>query len=148
MRVTFLTTAVLLMSLTFASCDKEQGDTTKPTILLEGPAEGGTLKVGHHVHFEMELTDDVALGSYKVEIHNNFDGHSHSKATKAHDHKEPFAYNKEWNDIAGKRNAHIHHHEIEIPSDVALGNYHFIVYCSDAAGNETQVARNIKIAEK
>ena len=31
----------------------------------------------HGVHFEMDLSDDVMLKSYKIEIHSNFDHHSH-----------------------------------------------------------------------
>ncbi len=135
---------ILLAVFAFISCENQLGDTTKPQIDLIAPADGDTLFAGDHIHFSMEVSDDVALGSYKVEIHNNFDGHTHDHVSPMHDHEEePFAFNRVWSDIADKRNAHVHHHEIEIPSDVALGDYHFIVYCSDKAGNETQVVSNV-----
>ena len=37
------------------------------------------LKIGNGkgVHFEMNLSDDVMLRSYKINIHNNFDHHGH-----------------------------------------------------------------------
>ena len=41
--------------------------------------EGAVLKIGNEkgVHFEMNLSDDVMLKSYKINIHNNFDHHGH-----------------------------------------------------------------------
>ncbi len=146
----FITVAILLASsISFVACNKKEGDTTKPEINLVSPAEGDTLFAGgeHGIHFEMEVSDDVALGSYKVDIHNAFDGHSH-KSEEVHEHEGvAFAYNNSWNDIKDKRNADIHHHEIVIPANAAHGEYHFVVYCTDAAGNESKVVRNVVIAE-
>ncbi len=137
---TILSTALMALALT--SCDKDNaGDTTKPEINLISPAEGATLGTDGDVHFEMELSDDTALGSYKVEIHSNFDGHTHASVTRTTD----FSYNNTWSDIESQRNATIHHHEIIIPADATHGDYHFIVYCTDAAGNESYVVRNIEI---
>ena len=74
--------SILAVSALFVSCsdDEKDGDTTKPVINLIEPEEGAMLKPGSTIHFEMDLSDDVMLGSYKVEIHNNFDGHDHTKA--------------------------------------------------------------------
>jgi hypothetical protein len=76
-----LSLLVMVMSL-FTACsdsDNPLSDTTKPVIDLNSPTEGQVLAIGseHGVHFEMELSDDVMLKSYKIEIHNNFDHHSH-----------------------------------------------------------------------
>lgn len=62
----------------FSSCDNDDSsDTTKPLIELHEPEEGQALEIGneHGVHFEMDLSDDVMLKSYKIEIHSNFDHH-------------------------------------------------------------------------
>ena len=68
------------------ACDNdEKGDVTKPVIDLIEPEEGAVLKIGNGkgVHFEMNLSDDVMLRSYKINIHNNFDHHGHdSRADK------------------------------------------------------------------
>lgn len=56
-----------------------------------------------------------------------------------------FSFNKSY-DISGKKTAHIHHHDIMIPKDATPGDYHLMVYCTDAAGNETYVARNIELS--
>lgn len=138
--------SILAVSALFVSCsdDEKDGDTTKPVINLIEPEEGAMLKPGSTIHFEMDLSDDVMLGSYKVEIHNNFDGHDHTKA--AADETVAFAFNRSL-DVSGQKNTHIHHHEIEIPANAKEGNYHLMVYCTDAAGNESYVARNIVLSK-
>lgn len=138
--------SILAVSALFVSCsdDEKDGDTTKPVINLIEPEEGAMLKPGSTIHFEMDLSDDVMLGSYKVEIHNNFDGHDHTKA--AADETVAFAFNRSW-DVSDQKNTHIHHHEIEIPANAKEGNYHLMVYCTDAAGNESYVARNIVLSK-
>ena len=75
----YFTTILVISVLAFFSCDKEDSDTTKPMIDLHEPAEGQALLIGSEkgVHFEMDLSDDVMLKSYKIDIHNNFDHHSH-----------------------------------------------------------------------
>lgn len=70
----------------FSSCDNDDSsDTTKPLIELHEPEEGQALEIGneHGVHFEMDLSDDVMLKSYKIEIHSNFDHHSHGGNSRA-----------------------------------------------------------------
>jgi hypothetical protein len=140
----FVSFIFVIFSGLFISC-KDDGDTTKPVIGLIEPAEGDTLQIGgeHGIHFEMDLSDDVMLGSYKVEIHNNFDGHDHTRAFTGE--AVPFSFERSW-DVSGKKNEHVHHHEISIPDTVAAGDYHFMVYCTDAAGNESHVARNVVLS--
>lgn len=136
----------IMLSIVVSSCDDEnKADVVKPVINLIEPEDGEVLLTGEEVHFELELSDDVMLGSYKVEIHNNFDGHDHS--TRSSSERTPFSFNRSW-DLSGKKNAHIHHHEIEIPEDAATGEYHLMVYCTDAAGNESYVARRVIIRDE
>lgn len=133
----------LALTLTFASCDKDDDDnvdTTKPVIELEEPENGDELLIGADIHFECDFSDNEALGSYMIEIHSNFDGHSHkAKTTRG---EEPFFFKKSY-DISGLRNTHVHHHDVVIPENAAPGNYHMVVYCTDAAGNQSLVARDI-----
>lgn len=143
----FLSISITTATLLFISCNNgDDGDTTPPVINLIEPAEGDTLKIGNTngVHLEMELSDNEMLSSYKVDIHNDFDGHTHSKSLKA-DETTVFSFQKSW-DVSGKRNTTIHHHEIVIPANATPGNYHLMVYCTDAAGNETYVARDIVLS--
>jgi hypothetical protein len=129
------------------SCEKE-GDTTKPLINLIEPEDGDILKIGGDVHFELGLSDNEMLGSYKVEIHSNFDGHTHEKVVTRAGTDEatvPFTFSQSW-DVSGKKNADIHHHEIIIPENATPGDYHLIIYCTDAAGNESHIAINVELS--
>jgi hypothetical protein len=128
-----------VFSFLFVSCDK--GDTIKPVIDLIEPEEGAALQIGNPngVHLEMDLSDNEMLAAYKVDIHPNFDNHEHTRADNG---TTDFYSVNSWV-ISGEKNTHIHHHEIKIPADATPGNYHFMVYCIDAAGNESHVARSI-----
>lgn len=130
------------------SCEKHDADTEKPVITISGPKENDTLYIGSGVHFEADFSDNIALKSYKIDIHNNFDGHSHKSILT--DDSIAFSFQKSWNFDEGLKNAHIHHHEIEIPNEIdnkpiKPGAYHFMVYCTDAAGNESWTAIAVKI---
>jgi hypothetical protein len=140
----FLVCLTAISFIAFSSCGKDDdADTTKPVINLVEPEEGDVLKIGGDVHFDLELSDDVMLKSYKVDIHSNFDGHVHSATLRAESPETvDFTFNKSW-DLSGQKNADIHHHEIEIPANATPGDYHLMVYCTDAAGNEAHLARNI-----
>ncbi|MDR1673361.1 MAG: DUF4625 domain-containing protein [Bacteroidales bacterium] len=136
----------IMAGILVASCDK--GDNVKPVINLIEPEEGDVLQIGGDVHFEMKLSDDVALGSYKVDIHHNFDNHGHEKSGEETE-TVPFEFSREWvEDIAGKKNATVHHHEIVIPENATEGAYHLMVYCTDAAGNEAYVTVNVELSHE
>jgi len=143
--IKFYTVCLLaIFSVLFSSCENENdGDTIKPIINLIEPEDGDVLKIGSELHFEMELSDNEMLKSYKIEIHSNFDNHTHTRISEV---TENFRFNKSW-DVSG-RNAFIHHHEIKIPSNATPGNYHLMVFCTDAAGNESYVARNIVLSHE
>ena len=145
----FLVISLLaICSVCLPACDNdEKGDVTKPVIDLIEPEEGAVLKIGNEkgVHFEMNLSDDVMLKSYKINIHNNFDGHSHTRASEGGTTK-PFAFERTYTDKAGQKQARVHNHDIKIPADATPGNYHLMVYCLDRSGNETYVARNIVLS--
>lgn len=133
-----------LLVLAFAACNKTEQDTQKPTIKLIEPANEAQLVVGEEIHLDMELEDNIALKEYKIDIHIN-DGHTHKKVEGT-----AWSFQKVWS-LEGKRNADIHHHEIVVPAEVAAGkpiatgHYHFGVYVTDAAGNETQQFIEIEI---
>ncbi|MDR1624405.1 MAG: DUF4625 domain-containing protein [Tannerellaceae bacterium] len=143
----YLVCLMVISFITFLSCDKDDdADTTKPVINLIEPEEGDILKIGSDVHFDLEVSDDVALKSYKVDIHPNFDGHVHSATLRSESLETvDFTFNKSW-DLSAQKNAAIHHHEIEIPASATPGDYHLMVYCTDVAGNEAYLARNIVLS--
>jgi hypothetical protein len=136
-------------AIVFNGC-KEDSDTQKPVINLEEPAEGEILQIGgeHGVHFECEFTDNEALASYKVNIHPNFDGHTHSKvvSTRSEAQTVDFEFERSWT-LSG-RNAAIHHHDIIIPENATPGDYHLMIYCTDAAGNESHIAVKVELSHE
>lgn len=142
----------------FSSCQKEEVDIEQPTITLNSPTAHAVLTIGdeHGVHLDMELADNVALSSYKINIHANFDGHHHAPRQKApsisaQNDSVPFEFTKIWTDINGQKTAKIHHHEIIIPKElngkpVKTGDYHLIIYCLDKAGNESYTAVEMELS--
>lgn len=139
--------SLLAFTFSFTSCSDDKGDTTKPTIELTSPIEGAILKVGSHIHLEMDLEDNEMLSSYKIDIHDA-SGHTHA-STKAESTGETvvFTFSKSW-DVSGNKNKYVHHHEIQIPADAKHGAYHFMVYCTDTSGNESYVVRNITLSDE
>ncbi|MCD8184148.1 MAG: DUF4625 domain-containing protein [Bacteroides sp.] len=145
----FIPAICLLAGLSFlASCDDNDktSDVTPPIISLIEPEEGAELLIGSEngVHLEMDLTDDVELKSYRINVHSNFDHHGHT--TRADDGTVASSFDQVYDDAAGKKNHHVHMHDIKIPANATPGDYHLMIYCTDAAKNETYIARNIVLS--
>lgn len=121
----------------FAACgdDDDNGngdsvDTTPPTIELISPEQDATFEAGGQINFEAIFRDNVALSEYEIDIHDNFDGHGHGKIEA-----EGWVW-KESFEISGTKAEESM--TIDIPEDAYPGDYHFIVYCLDAAGNQAE----------
>jgi hypothetical protein len=81
--LTIIASALIMSAIT--SCDKDDDkdiDTEKPQInaSIDGasPANAATFYFGEEIPVKLLLTDNAELGSFSVNIHNNFDHHSHS----------------------------------------------------------------------
>ncbi|MDR3129425.1 MAG: DUF4625 domain-containing protein [Tannerellaceae bacterium] len=148
MKVKTIFFALAALTCSLLNACNDEGDTEKPVIDLIKPEKGAYLAIGgeHGVHFEMKLSDNDALNSYRVQIHDAFDGHDHQKTRS--DDPEPFFYDSVFTDIHGQRNANVHHHAIMIPEGVTEGNYHMEVYCTDISGNQAYVFRNILLGHE
>lgn len=160
MKKLFLVSFAAILAVGLLSCEKEETDNQAPTISLIAPEDEEPIKPGSEIHFEVKFEDNVALGSYKVNIHGAFDGHSHNH-TKTGSTGDSLAFEKTWLEqefvrageepIAGKRSVTLHHHKMTIPTEIngkplKSGHYHFLVYCTDKAGIETFTAREIYIS--
>jgi|GEM_PF-5891004 len=68
---------VFLMAIGLLSCSKTETDQTYPEINMEEagafPLNCDTLWIGQSFSFKALLHDNKQLGSYSLEIHNNFD---------------------------------------------------------------------------
>jgi hypothetical protein len=168
-RVAFLV-IIIFSGLISVSCDKIEIDNQKPVIKVIEPFEDEHVKPGDAVHFKVEFSDNIALASYKVNIHGAFDNHSHNStvmSTRAA--TDSIAFEKTWMEtefitlgespIAGKKIVTVEHQHIVIPTTIRRtvngvieemplreGHYHFIVYCTDESGQESFVAKEIFIS--
>ena len=69
------------------SCEKddETVDNDAPVIDLSAdafPVQCSTLKRGETFTFKTKFSDNVELGTYSIDIHHNFDHHSHAPSLK------------------------------------------------------------------
>lgn len=88
------------------------------------------------IQFKLLFKDNRALSQYKIDIHHNFDCHVHPRA-------EPWKVLK-IQDLKGKTMEITE--SFTIPANVSTGNYHFLILCLDAEGNEADfVEYDIKI---
>ena len=94
MKKLILATVLVINVVIFSSCEEKQIDSQKPAINLKTPAEDELIKPGTEIHFDAMLTDDLALRSYKINIHASFDGHTHSAGTRAV--TDSVAFEKTW----------------------------------------------------
>ena len=136
--------------------DEETKDMTYPVInttdIVAVPTDCQVFKRGDVIPLNVLFTDDTELGSYNVEIHNNFDHHTHSTSSvecpmeAQKSPVKPWIYNQDF-DIPSGQKSFTARHDIAIPSDVDPGDYHFMVRLTDRAGWQQLHAVAIKIAE-
>lgn len=130
--------------------DSEQIDTTYPEITPSYPAQCSTVKRGEKFTFTATFSDNVELGSSSVDIHHNFDHHTHStevtectmEAVKTP--VNPFLLIRTFPLPAGQKSYTINE-EITVPADVDPGDYHFLIRVTDKSGWQSIKGISIKI---
>lgn len=145
---------ILCFALLFGCSDNNNTkDMERPEIIdTEDPApincqillRGGTLPV------RCLFTDNKELGAFNIEIHNNFDHHSHS--TSAEDcpfdadrkPENPWIHNEDMEIPAGSV-SYLLNLEIPIPNNVDTGDYHFMIRLTDKAGWQVFKAVSLKM---
>ncbi|WP_293667675.1 DUF4625 domain-containing protein [uncultured Parabacteroides sp.] len=148
----------VLMSLTLVACskDKDDKDLEKPVIEAGSETLPQSCQVytkGEEIPFRCIFTDNEGLGNYNIEIHNNFEHHSHSTDAgdcaldAKKDPVNPWVYNKDFT-IPGSPLRYDAQVDIPIPADIDPGDYHFMVRVTDKAGWQELRAVSIKILEK
>ena len=142
-----------LLMLCMTSC--EESDTRPPYITVVSPQDSITIEAGKKLHSQITFFDNMELLSYKIDIHPNFNGHEHAPA-REYAHKRTMNQSNATVDFeitltSESRNDLLSGQEctrdiyIDIPADATPGNYHLIIYCTDAAGNETYYARDLTL---
>lgn len=149
-----------LLPLALCACGGSDDDETKdmqhPVITEQGvtanPIDCQVYHRGEVIPFSYRFTDDTELGAYNIEIHNNFDHHTHSTSSAECEMDaqkspvSPWVYNRDFTISSGQRqyDAKV---DITIPADIDTGDYHFMVRLTDKAGWQQLKAVAIKIAE-
>ncbi len=153
--ITSLSALALLIALTACSKDDTVKDTQKPAISEAGitpnPVDCQVYSRGEVIPFQYLFTDNMELGNYNIEIHNNFDHHTHgTSATECPLDPEKTATKKVWifNEkypIPAGNTTYKGRVDIPIPADVDPGDYHFMIRVTDKAGWQELKAMSIKI---
>ena len=154
---------ILFSTMLFAtSCIKEEDvDKEKPIINNSGisafPVNCDTLYFGDTIVFSSFFSDNFELGSYSIDIHHNFDHHSHSTdiANCAFDNNKtaqnPFTFIEDFPIQNGLK-------EIQISKSIFImsenengkfdeGDYHFYISLTDKNGWSSQKGISIKILQ-
>ena len=149
----------LILSLFVFACQDNDIDKTKPNIDMNFedafPLNCDTLYFGESFSFNMLFSDNVELGSYSIDIHHNFDHHSHSTEVNECDLDSvkkavnPFVFIHDYPIPEGK-NEYKTNLSMYIPSEnnnglYDEGDYHFFVSLTDKEGWSTQKGLSIKI---
>jgi len=144
-----------IISLALAcSKDAETVDTEYPVIddnfAEASPQQCSTIARGETFVFRARFSDNVALGSFGLDVHNNFNHHSHSTEVEACDMgpvkepENPFTYIKSF-DIPSAPRTYEAEVEIAIPADIDPGDYHFMIKVTDREGWQTLRGLSVKI---
>ncbi len=150
--------ALMIMS-SVVSCNKDDDntatDTEKPTFNNTGatPIDGEKFLPGDIIRFHQVFCDNVELGAFNIEIHNNFDGHSHSTETNSkHESNEhgdvenAWVFNQDYEIPSGSK-SYTADILIPIPADIAEGDYHFMIRVTDKAGWQEIKAVSLEIED-
>jgi len=145
------------------ACKKgDETDTEKPLIDLNVqrafPVNCDTLYFGEVFKFIVLLTDNMELGSYSLDIHHNFDHHSHStEVTQCQMDPvkapvNPFTFIQDYGIPAGLKE-HVTDLSLLIPAGninglFDEGDYHFFIRLTDKAGWSTQKGLSIKMLHR
>jgi len=147
--------AVFLLAV--SACKKEEAtsiDTEYPVIDVTSvsafPKQCSTIKRGEQFVFRTQLRDNATLGSVSVDIHHNFDHHTHSTEVETcglgsvKTPVKPFLFIQSYPIPAGSKTYEASQ-EITVPADVDPGDYHFMIRLTDKEGWQTIKGLSIKI---
>lgn len=149
--------AALLTMVACTSNDDIVKDNELPVITDAGitanPVDCQVYSRGDVIPFRYRFTDNEELGNYNIEIHNNFDHHTHGTQKDnckldpkkdSKDYKKPWVYNQDFTIPRGDK-AYDAKQDIQIPADIDTGDYHFVIRVTDQAGNQQLRSMPIKI---
>jgi hypothetical protein len=138
-----------------ASCNKNgETDTIYPQIDLSVseafPVQCSVIETGKTFRFKARFTDNVALGSFSLDIHHNFDHHTHSTDIGNCDDEpvklpeNPMLFIQDYTIPEGSSD-YTATADIAVPENIDTGDYHFLIRLTDREGWQTIKGISIKI---
>ena len=146
----------------FSCSDDDDTDQIKPDIDLSisgaFPTNCDTLYFGETFTMRMRLADNLELGSMSIDIHNNFDHHSHTtevtecSMAPIKTPVNPFVLIQDISIPEGQTD-YLLNQQISIPNADGNGNfdegdYHLFISLTDQSGWSTQKGLSIKILRR
>lgn len=146
-----------LCILFLASCsngDDADVDDEKPTISLAGgfPQSCSELKRGDTYTFKAQVDDNLELASYSLDVHHNFDHHTHDdqgsncELGDKKDADNPMIFMENYTIEEGRTSYEINI-SLTIPQDADVGDYHCAYSVTDVTGWQGRTSVDIKIVE-
>ena len=147
----------IIFFILIAGCSKKDDvsiDTEYPVIDISSsnafPIQCSEVTRGEKLIFKAKFSDNSALGSYSLDIHHNFDHHTHSTEVAVCTMNpvktavKPFLFINTFEIPVGTRSYEATK-EILIPLDIDPGDYHFMIKLTDKEGWQTLKGISIKI---
>ena len=153
-KIKFLFGVLALAFISSCSSDNTEIDTEYPVIDITGsnafPIQCSTIERGQTITFKATFNDNVSLGSYSLDIHHNFDHHTHSTEVTNCEMEavkkpvKPMLFINNYT-IPNGLKSYEATTQITIPADVDPGDYHFMIRLTDKEGWQTLKGLSIKI---
>jgi len=148
--------AMLLLVVGFTSCQSKEDeiDTQPPVIDMAFadafPQQCEVLQRGETYSIVALFTDNFQLGSYSLDIHHNFDHHTHSTDVIECERQPSKIPVNPWLIIEGHEIPSGQRHyqvslPLSVPTDVDTGDYHLMIKLTDKEGWQTIKGISISI---
>lgn len=150
---------LVLLGLLIVSCSSDDSidkDEEKPTITINYtggfPQSCTELQKGQTYNFKAKVADNKALASYSLDIHHNFDHHTHDDQGAQCDLDpikqaiNPLIYMENYS-IEGGPTTYEINVSLTIPNDIDTGDYHCQFSVIDQTGWQSRTSIDIKIVE-
>ena len=147
---------IILLLTACSSDDGTEKDGQKPTISInykEGFPQSCTQLVrGETYNFRAMVADNMALASYSLDIHHNFDHHTHDdqgppcELGTLKQAVNPFIFMENYTIANGPTTYEINI-SLTIPNDIDTGDYHCSYSVTDKTGWQSRTSVDIKIIE-
>ncbi len=155
---TIILLSLFAAMLILSSCNRTEIDNEKPfidlTIENAFPNNCDTIYFGVPFKFKALLTDNFQLGSFSLDIHNNFDHHSHStdfmecELSLVKAPVKPYVFINEFEIPSGLK-TYLADIELTIPDNgFDEGDYHFFISLTDREGWRAEKGISIKILNR